>query len=64
MNGRTSSEPTSLRMIEDLGIEGGPAPELRRMLARVARRPGRWRASMQPLRLSSDEGFDPLPEAA
>jgi len=55
----------TLRVIEIMTIDEGPEPELRRLLARIARRPGRWRSRMQR-REERTVGWDgdKLPEAA
>lgn len=69
MRGRLSMVISDVREMELRGGAGADCPSLGSLMARIARRPGRWRARMagpasrrgEP----GDEGFDrPLPEAA
>jgi len=68
MRGRLTTVISDVKDMDLLEVNGAEALPLRPLLARIARRPGRWRRRMQGRRDWQEElsgsTDSPLPEAA
>lgn len=65
MRGRLTTTLDEVREVEVLGEEVRACPSLRPLMARIARRPGRWQRRMAPRHLRvADLVEGPMPEAA
>ena len=66
MRGRLTTVISDVKDMDLLDVEGAEALPLRPLLARIARRDGRWRSRMQSRRDEvEDPAYEaPIPEAA
>lgn len=64
MSVRSADEIRSEVSLIELPLERSAVVSMNRLLARIARRPGRWRTRMKTRHRRSEEHLSPLPSAA